>query len=182
MEREPPARQVSLSRSDIAVIEEARAELRELPLPPAMGRLGCLVSIGGVATLAVWPQLLKVAPAMSFFTPFVMLFAIVVIIGGLSALVGDGQFGRNDARAAIEGALRILEAEHADREERLRAALILLERAYVSQGPSTEQMLDVSEARRRIGSRIELVLEVERYCISQHEVWPVFGDSGPPDE
>ena len=166
---------MSLSQEDIAIVEAARAELREMPLPPAMGQWGCLAAVAGVLVLIVWPPLLDAAPSASFFTPFAMLFAIVAVVGGPVVLLTGGHSGRNAARAAIEASLRVLEDPDVNREEFLRAATVLLDRAYVSQGPSTDRMVDPIEARARVGDRIELVLEVERHFVAEYDDWPVFG-------
>lgn len=165
-----------LSREDVAVIEAAREEIEEPPLPLARGQFGCLGAVAGVVVLGAWPKLLEFLPGLSFFSPFAMLFALVGILGGLVVAMSGGQFGRNAARAAIEASLRILEDAESTRDEELRAATVLLSRAYISQGPSVDQMIDKEEARERIGDRMDVVLDVDRYLLEQHEAWPVFID------
>lgn len=167
---------------ELAIAEAARAELLETPLPPAMGQLGCLAAIAGVLVLVAWPPVVEALPALSFFTPFVMLFAVVGIVGGPVFLMFGGQSGRNAARAAIEASLRVLEDANAERDEQLRAAAVLLERAYISQGPSTDLIMDVEEARERIGDGLGLVLEVERHFFERFGSWPVFDASEDVDE
>ena len=68
---------MKLTLEELAIAEAARAELLETPLPPAMGQLGCLAAIAGVVVLVAWPPVVDALPALSFFTPFVMLFAVL---------------------------------------------------------------------------------------------------------
>ncbi|MDG2283437.1 MAG: hypothetical protein P8L45_09960 [Longimicrobiales bacterium] len=168
---------MKLTLEELAIAEAARAELLETPLPPAMGQLGCLAAIAGVVVLVVWLPVVDALPALSFFTPFVMLFAVLGAVGGPVFLMFGGQSGRNAGRAAIEASLRVFEDANADRDELLRAAAVLLERAYISRGPSTELIIDVAEARDRVGEGLGLVLEVERHFAERFGSWPVFDSS-----
>jgi len=111
-----------------------------------------------------------------------MLFAVLGVVGGPVFLMFGGQSGRNAARAAIEASLRVFEDANADREEQLRAAAVLLQRAYISQGPSTDLIMDVEEARERIGDGLGLVLEVEQHFSERFGSWPVFDSSEDADE
>ena len=173
---------MKLTLEELAIAETARAELLETPLPPAMGQLGCLAAIAGVVVLVAWPPVVDALPALSFFTPFVMLFAVLGVVGGPVFLMFGGQSGRNAGRAAIEASLRVFEDANADREEQLRAAAVLLQRAYISQGPSTDLIMDVEEARERIGDGLGLVLEVEQHFSERFGSWPVFDSSEDADE
>ena len=173
---------MKLTLEELAIAEAARAELLETPLPPAMGQLGCLAAIAGVVVLVAWPPVVDALPALSFFTPFVMLFAVLGVVGGPVFLMFGGQSGRNAGRAAIEASLRVFEDANADREEQLRAAAVLLQRAYISQGPSTDLIMDVEEARERIGDGLGLVLEVEQHFSERFGSWPVFDSSEDADE
>ncbi|MCH1571900.1 MAG: hypothetical protein L7S64_11200 [Longimicrobiales bacterium] len=173
---------MKLTLEELAIAEAARAELLETPLPPAMGQVGCLAAIAGVLVLVVWPPVVEALPLLSFFTPFMMLFAVLGVVGGPVFLMFGGQSGRNAARAAIEASLRVFEDANADRDELLRAAAVLLERAYISQGPSTELIMDVAEARDRVGAGLGLVLEVERHFSQRFGSWPVFDSSEDADE
>jgi len=173
---------MKLTLEELAIAEAARAELLETPLPPAMGQVGCLAAIAGVLVLVVWPPVVEALPLLSFFTPFMMLFAVLGVVGGPVFLMFGGQSGRNAARAAIEASLRVFEDANADRDELLRAAAVLLERAYISEGPSTELIMDVAEARDRVGAGLGLVLEVERHFSQRFGSWPVFDSSEDADE
>ncbi len=172
---------MSLSPGDVSIVESTRSELRDEPLPPAMGQVGCLGAVAGVIVLVAWPQLLEAVPALSFFSPFAMLFAFVGIVGGPVMLMFGGQSGRQASRAAIEASLRVFEDPEAERDEQLRAATVLLTRAYISQGPSTDRMIDTDDAKGRIGDQIDVVLDVECYLAEQYGDWPVFLD-GISDE
>lgn len=168
-----------LSPDDVSVVETARQELDELPLPAARGTFGCLGGLAGTALLAAWPRLLNVVPELSFFSPFAMLFAVAAILGGVVMGVSGGPSGRSAARAAVEAALRVLEDPDAARDEQLRAATVLLTRSCVSQGPSVDLMIDREEATGRIGDRIDVVTDVDRLLVERYGAAPVFAEWEP---
>ena len=140
-----------LSSEDVQAIEMARIELRETQAFPNVGRMGCLGMIAGVVLFLTWPRLLTMMPALSFFTPFVMLGAFVGAIGSPFLAVFGGQSSRNGSHAAVQAALRALEAPDADREEQLRAAVVLLTDASTTRGSAPVRDIDlVAEVERHL--------------------------------
>ena len=156
MERGPHNRQVVLSAEDFRTIEMARVELQEARVLPNARRLGWLGAIAGVVVFLAWPHLLREISALSFFTPFAMLFAFVGAIGGPFVTVFGGQYSRHGSSAAVEVALRVLQARDSDREEQLRAAVVLVTNGSATRVPSPVWSTD-------------LVAEVERYMDTRGE-------------
>ncbi|HBV06342.1 MAG TPA: hypothetical protein DEF01_06330 [Gemmatimonadetes bacterium] len=156
MERGPPNRLVVLSSEDFRTIEVARAELQEARVSPNPRRLGCLGAIAGVVVFVGWPHLLREIPRLSFFTPFAMLFAFVGAIGGPFVTVFGGLSSRHGSNAAVEVALRVLQAQDSDREEQLRAAVVLVTNASAVPAPSPVWSTDlVAEVKRYMDTRRE---------------------------
>ena len=149
-----------LSSEDFRTIEVARAELKEAQVPRNARRLAWLWTIAGVVLFVAWPQLLRVIPALSFFTPFAMLVAFVGAIGGPFVTVFGGQSSRHGSSVAVEVALRVLEDQDSDRGEQLRAAVVLVTHAPAARASSPVWDTD-------------LVSEVEMYMDTRRE------DSGP---
>lgn len=169
-----------LTDRDRMIIRETRTEIRETPLPPDRGPLGCVAGLVGLVVLIAWPPIVRQVPAAAFFSPFVMLGGVLALIGGPVASFFGGSSGRSQAHAALESGLRHLEDAESDRETRLRAATLVISHAYISQGPTTSRMLDPDEARPRIGPAMPLVLGVEQFLEDEFSEYSIF--SLAPDE
>ena len=163
-----------LTDLDRIVIRETRAEIKETPLPPDRGPLGCVAGLVGLVVLIAWPPVVEQIPAASFFTPFVMLGGVLALIGGPVASFFGGSSGRAAADAAAESGLRHLEDPRSDRETKLRAATLVISHAYISQGPSTVQLLDPAAAGERIAAEMPLVLATENLLVEEFGEYPVF--------
>ena len=161
-----------LTDHDRRVIREAREEIAATPPPTGRGPIGWFFGLLGAALLVVWPGLVESVPGGAFLNPFVLMAGGLMLVGGpVYALFGRGSTS-SAARAAVEAALRLLEGGEAERDEKLRAAALLLAHAYVSDGAAIVQMFQPEEVRGRIASAAPLVVAVERYLIDE------FGD--PP--
>lgn len=163
-----------LTDHDRLVVRESHEEIAATPPATGLGYLGCPVALLGIVIFVLWPQLLEAIPAASFFTPFVMLAAVLMVIAGPVAGFTSGGGGRGRSTAAVEAALRQLESGDGDRDVMLRAATLLISHAFVSQGPTTSQTYDVLEVTSRIGSALPLVLSAEAYLVEELGVHEVF--------
>lgn len=173
----PPAEH--LTGQDRSIVLDARREIVENPLPPGRGQLGCVVALGGGGLLLAWPAVAEAVPGGSFVGPFVLLGATLLVVGGVVWSFLGGSTGRAAASAAVEAALRQLASGDEDREANLRAATLLLTRAYVTQGPTTTTTFDPGKARARLGASFALVLAVEQCLIEEVGAYPVF-EGGEP--
>lgn len=179
VEGQPPARSVTesiqrLTDHDRLVVRESHEEIVATPPSKGLGYLGCPVALLGIVIFVLWPQLLGVMPAASFFTPFAMLAAVLMVIGGPVAGFASGGFVRGRSTAAVEAALRQLESGDGDRDVMLRASTLLISHAFVSQGPTTSQTYEVVEVMPRIGDELPVVLAVEAYLVEELGVHRVF--------
>jgi hypothetical protein len=163
-----------LTDRDRLVVREARREIVENPLPPSAGPVGCLAALLGGAALVAWPAVADFVPGGEFAGPFVLLGAVLALVGGVVWSLFGGSTGRTAAGAAVEAALRQLESGEGDRQANLRAATLLLTHAYVTQGPATTPTFDPDEVRPRLGGARPLVLAVERYLAQEVGAYPVF--------
>ncbi len=170
-----------LTDTDRMLIREARDEIAGSPTPVNRGPIGCLAALMGLATLTVWPRVSELIPGADFFSPFVVLGGILMLIGGLVSSFFGGSSGRIAAEAAVESAARHLQAAESDRETRLRAATLLIMHAFVSSGPATTQTFEPVEMQRRIGDSMPLVLAVEGYLLGDEGGWSVFSDLEVPE-
>jgi hypothetical protein len=177
MKRPPPER---LSEEDRRVIADTLEEISSTTPPTDLGYLGCPVAILGVVLLLGWPQVLGLVPWAAFFSPFVMLGAVLFIIGGPIAGLRSGGFTRGASLAASEAAVRQLERGDGGRDVMLRAATLLISHAFVSHGPTASMAFDPSEVVNRIGSALPLVLGVEMKLLEDSGGYPVFSD-GPEE-
>ncbi len=164
----------SLTERDLLVIRETIADIESAPPPTDMGHLGCPAAILGGLLLVAWPKLLELLPAAGFFTPFVMLAAVLMMIGGPVAAFTAGGFVRGASIAAAEAALRQLESDEDDREVMLRAATLLLMNAFVSSGPGATMAFNPDGVASRIGDSFPLVVAVEKHLIDVVLTHPVF--------
>ena len=167
-----------LNDRDRMIVGEARAEIRDAPLPESRGPVGCIGALLGVGVLLVWPQLIDFIPGGDFLSPFVMLLGVVLVVGGIVSSFFVGKKTRS-AHAAVEAALRQLESETSalsseERETTLRAATLLISHAFISDGPSTVAGFDRAEAATRIGPAMGLVLGVQGVLEGELGVWIPF--------
>lgn len=169
-----------LNDHDRMIIGEARAEIRDNPLPASHGPVGCIGALLGMGVLFVWPQLIDFIPGGDFLSPFVMLLGVVLVVGGIVSSFFVGKKTRS-AHAAIEAALRQLESEAStaglssdERETALRAATLLISHAFISDGPSTVRGFDRAEAATRIAPAMGLVLGVQGVLEAELGVWIPF--------
>ena len=201
--RDPP--EARLSDIDRRVVRETVEELEAAP-PPSSRRLpGCLAAFVGLALLVGWPRVEERLPGGDFVSPFVLLTGWLLVLGGpLLALFGGGGQERA-ARAAVEAALRRLEAPEADRETVLRAATLLVVHGWVAgppgevedpsstegsssaegasavAGASAKRTFDPEEVAPRIGEHLPLVKTVEGHLAGRHGVRPVFTLAEDPE-
>ena len=179
MEGACPARSVTgsterLTDHDRLVVRETHEEIAATPPPSDFGYLGCPVALLGIVVLVLWPQLLRVLPAAGFFTPFAMLAAVLMVIGGPVVGLTSGGSVRGRSSAAVEAALRQLESGDGDRDVMLRAATLLICHAFVSHGPTTSQTYQADEVAPRIAGAFALVVAVEGYLVEELQEYPMF--------
>ena len=164
----------SLTDDDRLVVRETRQEIASAPPPTDLGHLGCPVAVLGVVILIGWVKLVDVVSALAFFTPFVMLGGILMVVSGPIAGFTAGGFVRRAATTATEAALAHLESADEERDVRLRAATLLISHAFVIQGPTTSETFDADQVAERIRAVLPLVIAVERYLVEEEGVDPVF--------
>jgi hypothetical protein len=164
----------SLTDHDRLVVRETRDEIASTPPPKDFGYLGCPVAVLGVIILLSWVKVVEAVPALSFFTPFIMLAGVLMVVAGPIAGFTAGGFVRGAATAAAEAAIAHLESGDAERDVTLRAATLLISHAFVSQGATTSEAFQVEEVAARIRDVLPLVLAVEAYLVEQDGVYPVF--------
>ncbi|MDE0897372.1 MAG: hypothetical protein OSA81_00005 [Longimicrobiales bacterium] len=163
-----------LNEEDRAQVREARDDLRDTHLPAPTGQVGCLAAMLAVVAAAITLRLANNVPGFVFIAPFVILGALLTVIGSIVWGMSGGSGGRNAASAAIESALSYLEDEGSDRSVCLRAATVLLMRATIDEGPATHSMYEPGELVVRLGSRLPLVVAVEELLMDKHGIRPVF--------
>ena len=168
----------ALSDLDRRVVHEARTEIFAEPLVESRGPVGCIGALLGAALLVFWPALVEVVPGGGFVSPFVLLGGLILVVGGILSTFMVGRKNRA-AHAAAEAALRQLEggghtADGGQREIALRAATLLISRAFVSDGPTTVETFDRYEAANRIESAMPLVLGVQAVLIDELGAWVPF--------
>lgn len=161
----------------LALIAEWKRQAAE-PLPPNLSQAGCLAMLAAVVLFAAIPPLtraLKVTlpPAAS---AALIVLVVVLLLGGLVMSQFGGTRGRQKVWNQSEAALTWLAAHGAGgaADQRRRAAVTVLLRAYHSDGPTTSAMLDVEAARTRLGAALPYVMDVERALIEELKIYPVF--------
>ncbi len=147
------------------------------PVPPDMSAVGCTVAILTVAVAAGLPPLLRVF-GVALPAP-----AAAILLGTLGVAFAWGVFrgvtGKSRSVRAVgeraADALGRLAAHPEDRgPEARRAAVALIANAWLSNGPSTIQVIDVDAARDRLGAALPFVVEVEEFLLSASKTYPVF--------
>jgi hypothetical protein len=96
---------------------------------------------------------------------------LVTVVGGVSGLLGDSS-GRGTIAADVGEAIEQLVSLYPDGDEalRLEAAVLILDGAMVSTGPT----FDRSEVARRLGDALPYVERIERILLRSDEIDPVF--------
>ena len=163
-----------LSEEDRAQVREARDDLRDTHLPAPTRQVGCLAAMLAVVAAAITITLANNIPGFVFIAPFVILGALLTVIGSIVWGMSGGSGGRNAASAAIGSALSYLEDEESDRSVCLRAATVLVMRATIDEGPATHSMYEPGELVVRLGARLPLVVAVEELLMDKYGIWPVF--------
>lgn len=170
---------IPLSDDDRALVRQTLQEIREAPAPRDRAPMGCVVALPGFVILLIFPMVARIIGAGSTLGATLIGVGIVLVVVGVAIWFGAGGFVRGHALAASEAALRTLESEEVEREVELRAATLLVARAYATYDQRTTRSFDPVEARHRLGERVELVLEVERLLVGDGSVDPVFtGETG----
>jgi hypothetical protein len=142
--------------------------------PRDLASLGCLVVLPGVLILLVVPvvgRLVGIAPGLA---TVAIVAGVVLLVVGIAMWMGAPGLIRGRSKAAAEAALRQLEQGDDDREVMLRAATLLLTHAHATVGATTSLSLSVDEARKRLGSKLPLVVEVERFLLAEGQIYPAF--------
>ena len=163
-----------LSEEDRSRVCEARDDLRDTHFPTPTGQTVCLVVILSVMAAVTTTALANDVSGVAFIAPFVILGALLAVIGSILWGMFGGNGSRNAASAAIESALKYLEDEESDRGVCLRAATVLLMSATVEQGSATQSMYEPRELVVRLGARLPLVVAVEEILMVKNGIWPVF--------
>ena len=182
MERQRASRSVSddsLSEWDRRVVRDAHAELEASPTPTVLSPfLALAAALAGGLILAAWLTFRDVVPAASFLAPFVMLFGVLLSLGGVFALVAALRGGSRAHAIAGDAALRRLVTEGEDRETRLRAAVLL-----ICSGAAAAGGFDPADVAIRLGSARPLVESVERLLVEERGIDPLLnGPHGPVAE
>jgi hypothetical protein len=176
---------IPLSDNDRALVRQTLHEIREAPPPRDRGPVGCVVALPGFVILLVFPPAARILGVGSTLGGVAIGIGVVLVVVGVALWFGAGRFVRGHAVAAAEAALRTLEAGEEDRTVMLRAATLLLTNAYATYGSSATRSFDPEDARRRLGERRALVVEVEELLVDEGAVDPVFtaadGEAGPGD-
>ncbi len=162
-------------------MRQALHEIREQPLPPDRGPLGCAIALPGFAILLVFPVVGRLLSVGSGVATVAVGLGIVLLVVGLGFWFSAGGQARRHASAAAEAALRRLDGGEDDRETVLRAATLLLANAFAARGPTRYASFDVEDVRRRLGDRLPLVTSVERFLRQEEAIYPVFTE-GASDE
>jgi len=170
-----------LSDDDRATVRDAREEIETAAPGTEAGYWVFFLAVAllGLALLVFWPRLLGVLPGAAFFTPFAMLAAVLMVLGGPALGLASRGLGGGASAAAVEAALRQLESLEADREVRLRAATLLVSYAFVSQGATTTQTYKPDEVAPRVRRSLPLIEAVEEYLVADFDVGQVFTGRGP---
>jgi hypothetical protein len=142
--------------------------------PRDLASLGCLVVLPGVLILLVVPVVGRFLGIGSGLATAAIIVGVILLAVGVAMWMGAPRFLRGRSTAAVEAALRQLQQEGEEREVLLRAATLLLTHAHATVGATTSLSLSVDEARRRLGTLLPLVVEVERYLLAEGEIYPVF--------
>lgn len=167
-----------LTDSDRAAIRETLDDLRATPVPADRGPLGCFGAIVGVVLLGIESVLPDIA-AIDFFRPFITLIAVVMIFVGIVSSFFGGASARTAARAAMEAALRRLEDPESDRDTLVRAATVLVSKATISTGPTTDRVFSEADVRERVAGVRSLIEVVERHMTAEFNVLPTFTELEP---
>jgi len=171
----------SLSETDRGRVREALKEVRDQPLPPDRGPLGCAIALPGFAILLVFPVVGRMLSLGSGVAAVALGAGILLLVVGLGFWFSAGGVARRHAEAAAEAALRRLHGGVGDREATLHAATLLLANAYAARGPTRYAAFDVEDARRRLGGRLPMVEAVERFLLEEDAIYPVFTEGGTED-
>lgn len=171
-----------LSPEDRSAVHEALAEIRATPPPKSYAGVGCVLALPGFALLLIFPVVARVLELGSSLATPALVVGLALLAVGLILWFTAGGLARGHIIAAAEAALRTLEDgadsdgrdSPEDRDVLLRAATLLLCNAYATSGPSTVVAFDIEGARRRLGSRLALVVAVEEALLEEDAVDPVF--------
>ncbi len=164
-----------------AVLAEWRRQSAE-PLPAGAGLAGCTVAGLGVGALALLPVLLRlfgltIPPAAG-----VLLRMALggLIVGGLGAGAFGGIRRRRAARARLDSALEWLSSHPDDGDPALRRshAVALILRAHDADSRGSGRLLDVTDARRRLGAAAGYVERIEPVLRDEVGARPVFTAAG----
>ncbi|MBT8489371.1 MAG: hypothetical protein KJO65_11155 [Gemmatimonadetes bacterium] len=165
---------VVLTEADRRVIRETVDEVQGSPPPTVIARYGIPSALLGGLLLFAWPRVSGSVPGGDFVSPFITLFAVVLLLGGPALVfLGAGGGGRA-AAAAVEAALDRFRDPESDGETLLRAATLLILHAYARRGPATVEVFDAVEVQSTLGGHLGLVRAVERYLVDEGKAYPAF--------
>jgi len=143
-----------------AIVAEWRRITTE-PAPANPRPYGCLAVIAGLVLLIVLPQLGVRLPSpwnALLLAAIGLLLAIGVFVG---VFMGSGRYGRAAERA--EAASQALSGgQPGDMSACIRPAVDLIAHARVSDGPTQSAVVDIAQARERLGANLDYVVAVER--------------------
>lgn len=166
--------ELGLTDVDRHFVRETAEEISSAPAPDGVRRFGPPAALLGLGILFGWPRIVGAVPGGDFVSPFVMILGVLLLVGGPALLILGGRGGGHAASAAVEAALRRLEDPESDRETAVRAATLLVLHAYARQGPATVHVFDPAEVESRLGSRLPLVVAVERQLVEEGKAYPAF--------
>lgn len=156
------------------LVELARVRDRPPPDDPAAG--GCVVAIVALVALVLMPF---VGRAFSLSGRAMLSLGLLLVgislIGALVGFFGDRLLGRGVVSDATEAIGELLaEYPGGDPRRLRRAAIRILEGAFVTHGPTTVPGFDFVQARERLGDALPYVEHIERVLLEQREIRPVF--------
>ena len=170
--------EVVLSEADRRVIRETAEDVRSSPPPSVHARLGIPAAVTGGIILFGWPRVVGQVPGGDFVSPFVTLFAVVLVFGG-PALALLGAVGGGRSRLAVQAALARFDDPESDDETLIRAATLLVLHAHERRGRTTVEVFDPSTVGTALGSRLALVEAVEEYLVEEGAASPAFRHRDP---
>ncbi len=160
-----------------AVLADLRAA-RDRPPPTDPSSAGCTLAIVSIVTIVLMPFVGRffdlTGGTMAAIGGALLLAAV---LGSLLGFLGGG-LARGAAVRDVAAALDELTGAYArgDAERSRRAAVRLLDAAFVAYDPTTGHTFDVAEAAERLGDALPLVERIERVLCEADEIRPLFTD------
>lgn len=152
------------------------SRLRDQPPPsdPAAG--GCSLASVAIILIVLMPfvgQALDLSGSVMARAGAAL--ALTALVGGLVGLLGGGM-KRGALSREVESAIEDLVAAYPDGDElrRRRAAVLILDRAFMTVGPTTTSSFDPDLVKERLGETLPYVERIERMLVERNEIYPVF--------